>query len=91
MYPPCLTVIEGGNPDDQYTDRSRLQLVVLEPSVTASAEPEGHPLIMNILDGTIAITVQLLFSLGAFRTRVAKSAPYTAATGTDAPWTGRGW
>ncbi|MFH0829433.1 MAG: hypothetical protein V1907_04675 [Candidatus Kerfeldbacteria bacterium] len=108
MYPPCLTVIEGGNPDDQFSKTSIGSHLLEVPQLVHEHDSDYHipevddlPVIAQdesrlnlfllwILDALIALTVQFLFSVGAFRTRVAYPARLKP-TGTDAPWTGRGW
>ncbi len=87
MYPPKLRLVERGTPEPkQFVPSSAT------PPTTASAESEDRSLIMNILDGAIALTVQVLYALGAFRTRIARPAmTEEVATGTDIPWRGRGW
>lgn len=92
MYMHRLTVIAGGNSDDNYaeTHRGHLKLVEHTPTPSVSADSGSYPFILTVLDGAIELTAQFLFTLGAFRTRIARTAPDEAATGTDVR-KGRGW
>lgn len=65
MQTPCLTVIEGDNPDDRYTDRSHLRLVELTPTDTSASLP--RPLLLEIVDGLIATLVRWQYSFEIYR------------------------
>lgn len=93
MQTHCLTVIEGGNPDDQFSksgNRNHLKFIEFTTLPSTSAESGSYPLILIVLDGTIGLAVQFLYALGTFRTRLTQPAPEETATGTDV-WRGRGW